>query len=57
MLETEAKKKWCPFVRVPQDYNVSRSDTHIMVVAVNRTNDGYPIGKCIGSQCVEVGDE
>ncbi len=52
MLETEAKKSWCPFSRVPQDYNVSNSDMHIMVVAVNRANDGSPIGECIGSQCM-----
>lgn len=52
MLETEALKKWCPFARVPQDYNVSRSDTQLMVVAVNRHSDGRPIGECIASKCM-----
>lgn len=52
MLETEAKTKWCPFARVPQDYNVSYGETQLMVVAVNRSGEGLPIGECIGSKCM-----
>ena len=49
MTEAEAKKKWCPFVRVPVTGGESNT------IAGNREGDGswnWKAFKCIGSDCM-----
>lgn len=53
MTEGEAKKKWCPFARVPSAVNgtiVTPQSGEI--VALNRTDTGAPYVYCLGKDCM-----